>query len=44
MQLTNRAVKAGTRIEKDATVILFALSAFWICFPSNLMKNLTKKY
>ena len=42
-ELTNRTIKARTRIEKDPIVVLFASSAFFICFSSNLMNNLTKK-
>ena len=41
-QLTNRAINVRTRIEKDKIVALFALSAFFICLSSNLMKKVTK--
>ena len=40
-----RTVKVRARIEKDATVAVFASSAlFFICFPSDVMKNVTKKH
>ena len=42
-QLTNRTINVRTRIEKVKIVVLFDLSGFFICFSSNLMKNVTKK-
>ena len=42
-QLTNRTINVRTRIEKDKIVVLFASFAFFTCFSSNLMKNVTKK-
>ena len=41
-QLTNRTVNVHSKIEKDKTVVLFVSSAFFICFFSNGMKNVTK--
>ena len=42
-QLTNRTINVRTRIEKDKIVVLFASSVFFVCFSSNLVKNVTKK-
>ena len=41
-QLTNRNINVRTKIEKHKIVVLFASSAFFICFSSNRMKNVTK--
>ena len=42
-QLTNRAINVRTRIEKDKIDALFALSAFFYCFSSNLNEKCNQK-